>query len=83
VRQFTPGDDIATTLARHGVRIESLTYRSTRQSMRDELKAQALDFGADLLVMGCYGHSRFRERILGGVSHGMLKEIPFPLLLAN
>jgi nucleotide-binding universal stress UspA family protein len=52
-------------------------------SVRDELKAQALDFGADLTVMGCYGHSRIRERILGGVSRSMLRDIPFPLLLAN
>lgn len=83
VRQFTPGDDIAATLARHGVRVETSTFKGTRATMRDELKAQALDFGADLGVMGCYGHSRFRERILGGVSRGMLKDIPFPLLLAN
>jgi nucleotide-binding universal stress UspA family protein len=83
VRQFTPGDDIAVTLSRHGVHAETSTFKSTRATMRDEFKAQALDFGADLLVMGCYGHSRFRERILGGVSRGMLKELPFPLLLAN
>lgn len=83
VRQFTPGDDIAATLSRHGVRVETSTFRSTRANMREELKAQALDFGADLVVMGCYGHSRFRERILGGVSRSMLKDIPFPLLLAN
>lgn len=83
VRQFTPGDDIAATLSRHGVHAETSTFKSTRASMRDELKAQALDFGADLLVMGCYGHSRFRERILGGVSRSMLKDLPFPLLLAN
>jgi nucleotide-binding universal stress UspA family protein len=83
VRQFTPGDDIAATLSRHGVHAETSTYKSTRASMRDELKAQALDFGADLLVMGCYGHSRFRERILGGVSRSMLRDLPFPLLLAN
>jgi nucleotide-binding universal stress UspA family protein len=83
VRQFTPGDDIATTLSRHGVHAETSTFKSTRATMRDELTAQALHFGADLLVMGCYGHSRFRERILGGVSRSMLKEIPFPLLLAN
>jgi len=83
VRQFTPGDDIAATLSRHGVNIETTTFRSTRGSMRDEFKSQALDFGADLVVMGCYGHSRFRERILGGVSRSMLKDIPFPLLLAN
>ena len=48
--------------------IETSTFKSTHSNMRDELKAQALDFGADLGVMGCYGHSRFRERILGGVA---------------
>ena len=83
VRQFTPGDDIATTLARHGVRVEFMALRSARPRIRDELQAQALDFGADLLVMGCYGHSRLRERILGGVTREMLKNIPLPLLLAN
>ncbi len=83
VRQFTPGDDIAATLSRHGVRVETTVVRATRGSVREELKAHALDFAADLTVMGCYGHSRIRERILGGVSRGMLREIPFPLLLAN
>lgn len=83
VRQFTPGDDIAATLSRHGVKVEAISFRSTRGSMREELRTQALDFDADMAVMGCYGHSRFRERILGGVSRSMLKDIPFPLLLAN
>jgi nucleotide-binding universal stress UspA family protein len=83
VRQFTPGDDIAATLSRHGVAVEALTFRATRGSVKEELKAQALDFGADLAVMGCYGHSRIRERVLGGVTRAMLQEIPFPLLLAN
>ena len=83
VRQFTPGDDIATTLARHGARVETQTFRATRGSVREELKVQALDCGADLCVMGCYGHSRFRESMLGGVSRAMLRHIPFPLLLSN
>jgi nucleotide-binding universal stress UspA family protein len=83
VRQFTPGDDIAATLSRHGIPVESLSVESTRRSAAEELQAQALDFGADLLVMGCYGRSRLRERILGGVSRDMLAEVPFPLLLSN
>lgn len=83
VRQFTPGDDVAATLSRHGVHAETSGFKRARATIRDELKAQALDFGADLLVMGCYGHSRFRERILGGVSRSMLKDMPFPLLLSN
>jgi nucleotide-binding universal stress UspA family protein len=83
VRQFTPGDDIAATLARHGVKVETHAFAAMRGSVREELAAQALDFGADLCVMGCYGHSRLRERILGGVSRSMLRDIPFPLLLSN
>ncbi len=83
VRQFTPGDDLAATLSRHGVPVETMTAKSGHASVKDALKAQALDFGADIAVMGCYGHSRIREQILGGVSRSMLKEIPFPLLLAN
>jgi nucleotide-binding universal stress UspA family protein len=83
VRQFTPADDLCATLSRHGVPVEALTFRSTRGSVKEELEAQALNFAADLTVMGCYGHSRFRERILGGVSRDMLKEIPFPVLLAS
>lgn len=83
VRQFTPGDDIAATLARHGVKVETSLLGSTRESVKDELKAQALDFGADLTVMGCFGHSRLRQRILGGVSRDMLRDLPFPVLLSN
>jgi nucleotide-binding universal stress UspA family protein len=83
VRQFTPADDLCATLSRHGVPVEALTFRGTRGNVQEELEAQALDFGADLTIMGCYGHSRFRERILGGVSHDMLKRVPFPVLLAS
>lgn len=83
VRQFTPGDDMAATLARHEIPVETSVFASRRSSVREELTGQARDFGADLLVMGCYGHSRFRERILGGVSRSLLSDIPLPLLLAN
>ena len=77
-----PGD-IATTLSRHGVRAETHLIPSTRQSVKQELQAQMLDTGADMLVMGCYGHSRFREMILGGVTRDMLQNVPSPLFLFN
>ena len=83
VRQFTPGDEIAATLSRHKIPVEAHSFESSQRSVAEELHAQMLEFGADLLVMGCYGHSRFRERILGGVSREMLRRIQFPLLLAN
>jgi nucleotide-binding universal stress UspA family protein len=83
IRQFTLGDDIAATLSRHGVRAESHTFQSSRGSVKEELRAQMLDTGADVIVMGCYGHSRVREMILGGVSREMLKDASIPLLLSS
>lgn len=83
VRQFTAADDICATLSRHGVPVEAQTFARMRGSVTEELQAQALDFAADLTVMGCYGHSRLRERILGGVSRDVLRDIPFAVLLAS
>jgi nucleotide-binding universal stress UspA family protein len=83
VRQFSRGDDIAATLSRQGVPVESHTFKSSRRSVKEELLTQAMDIGADMLVMGCYGHSRVREMILGGVSRDMLQGVPYPLLMSS
>jgi nucleotide-binding universal stress UspA family protein len=45
--------------------------------------ARAKDLKADLLVMGAYGHSQFREMILGGVTEHMLQKADIPLLLSH
>ncbi len=47
------------------------------------LKRHLRDRDADLLVMGAYGHSRFREAILGGATRDMLEEAEVPVLLAH
>ena len=38
---------------------------------------------ADLIVMGAYGHSRFREAILGGATRYMLEQAEIPVLMAH
>jgi nucleotide-binding universal stress UspA family protein len=43
----------------------------------------ASDMGADLLVMGAYGHSRLREFILGGMTRSVLREMTVPVLLSH
>lgn len=43
----------------------------------------ATDLGADLLVMGCYGHARAREWVLGGASRTLLREMTIPVLMAR
>lgn len=68
-----PGADIATYLARHGARVN--VERLPRQGLdvEDILRRYATDWGADLMVMGAYGHSRVRERIFGGVTLSFLE----------
>jgi nucleotide-binding universal stress UspA family protein len=43
----------------------------------------AADAGADLMVMGGYGHSRFREFILGGMTRGILESMAVPVLMSH
>ncbi|MEP7099522.1 MAG: universal stress protein [Burkholderiales bacterium] len=52
-------------------------------SAGDGLLSLAADSGADLLVMGCYGHTRARELMLGGASRMILKSMTLPVLLAH
>lgn len=77
-----PGADLATYLARHGVSVEVVPERSDA-SIAATLVGLARDVGANLLVTGVYGHSRYREWFAGGVSRDLLKKVSVPLLLAH
>lgn len=78
-----PGADIATYLARHGVKVTVDRLSSQGRSVADSLRQHAVDMAADLLVMGAYGHSRLRERIFGGVTRSMVEAPPLPVFLAR
>jgi len=82
VRGPSGGPDLARFLARHGVRADVL-HSSTGGDIAERLLALAHERGAGLLVMGCYGHSRFRELLLGGVSRTVLKSMSLPVLMAH
>lgn len=77
-----PGADIGLYLARHGVRVEVVVER-TRSDEGGALLSLARACGAGLLVTGAFGHSRYREWILGGVTRNLLERAPIPLLLAH
>ena len=79
----SPGADIAAALARHGVKCEVGTSVTGGIEVGDDLLSRAADFGADLLVMGCYGHSRFREFVFGGASRKIFKHMTVPVLMSN
>ncbi len=53
------------------------------ESLGELLLSRAFDLGADLLVMGCYGHSRAREWVLGGTSRTVLQSMTLPVLMVH
>ena len=78
-----PGADIAAHLARHGVPVEASSHGITDIPVADALLSAAADNDADLLVMGAYGRSRFREMVLGGTTRRMLSEMTLPVLMSH
>lgn len=77
-----PGADIALYLARHGLAVDVIVER-TGASSGEALLSIASSSDAGLLVIGAYGHSRYREWVLGGATRTLLLHSPVPLLLAH
>ena len=78
-----PCADICRHLARHGIKAEAVALYAKDIDVADVLLSRAFDRGCDLLVMGGYGHSRFREFVLGGVTDQMLKSMTIPVLMSH
>lgn len=82
----TPQDrrlDIGGYLELHGVAATVHWEGEETHALGEMLLSRAADFGADLLVMGCYGHSRAREFVLGGVSRTVLGSMTVPVLMSH
>jgi nucleotide-binding universal stress UspA family protein len=78
-----PGMDIALHLARHGVKASVETTVSGGIGVGNTLLSRASDLGADLLVMGAYGHTRLRELLLGGATRTVLESMTLPVLMSH
>jgi nucleotide-binding universal stress UspA family protein len=78
-----PGADIARYLARHRAKVEVRRLSSGDEDVGRALLSQAAAFGADLLVMGAYGHARLNELIFGGVTRTVLHEADVPVLMSR
>ncbi len=78
-----PGGMLCQLLVRHGVKAEVAVLARTLPRVSDVLARQCQDINADLLVMGAYGHSRFREAILGGATRNMLESSQIPVFMAH
>lgn len=79
-----PGVDIATSIARHGVTVETVEIAGADPlHIGQALLSQVTDLNADLLVTGAYAHARWQELILGGVTRTLLKSMTLPVLMSH
>jgi nucleotide-binding universal stress UspA family protein len=67
----------------HDIKAEVRRYPDEPDNIGDLLLSRASEEGADLLVMGCYGHSRLREMVLGGTTRVVLRSMTCPVLMAH
>jgi nucleotide-binding universal stress UspA family protein len=75
--------DIAAHLDRHGVAVNISMISDATRDAAAAILDKAHRVSADLIVTGAYGHSRFREWILGGVTHDLIARSDIPLLMAH
>jgi nucleotide-binding universal stress UspA family protein len=78
-----PGVDIGRHLARHDVKAEVKHVPPGNLGVTHTLLDESRYFGADLVVLGGYGHSRLSEWMLGGVTREMLETCRIPMLFSH
>jgi len=75
-------NDARDWLVRHGVELH-IHQEPVRGDVGEALLSRADDLGADLVVMGGYGHSRMTEFLLGGVTRRLLAQMSMPILISH
>ncbi|AMA56951.1 universal stress protein [Bradyrhizobium sp. CCGE-LA001] len=76
--------DVAAWLVRHGITATARVLEGTRnETTAAQLDKVAAEVGAGLIVAGAYGHSRFRELIMGGVTQHLVTQSARLVLLSH
>ncbi|MFK7838574.1 MAG: universal stress protein [Sulfitobacter sp.] len=78
-----PGVDVAEWLSHHGCNVTVSQFPSGGREIGQAIQDRATEFGADLVVMGAYGHARMIQTVLGGTTRTMMEQTDLPLLLAH
>lgn len=76
-------DQIVSHLARRGIKARVERMTADRDNVHGTILSIAADTDIGLLVMGGYGHSRLKERILGGVTRGIFESMTVPVLMSH
>jgi nucleotide-binding universal stress UspA family protein len=78
-----PGVEIAEYLARHDLKVELRQVDGMGRPAEAALIDEARTLGADLVIMGGFGHSRLRQFVFGGVTRALSRSAPLPLFMSH
>jgi len=76
-------EDLVDALAWHGRKAEAVTLDAGKKRVGHALLERAAQEGADLLIMGAYTHSRFRELVFGGATSDALDGATMPVVMVH
>jgi len=74
---------LAESLRRAGLEAQFSSTSTAGSSISEALQNQAISLGADLLIMGGFGHSRIRNFVLGSATRGVMHQLSMPVLLSH
>ena len=78
-----PGTEVAGWLRHHGCKVTASQFPCGGDSIEHCIQDRATELGADLVVMGAYGHSHLRESLFGGTTQAMLEQTGLPVLFGH
>jgi nucleotide-binding universal stress UspA family protein len=78
-----PGTDVAAWLSHHGCNVTVSQLPTGGREVAQCIQDRANEQGADLVVLGAYGHARMMEAVFGGTTRSMIEQTHLPVLLAH
>ncbi len=78
-----PGTDVAAWLSHHGCNVTVSQFPSGGREIGEAIQSRAKEVGADLVVLGAYGHARMIQAVFGGTTRTMLEQTSLPILMAH
>jgi nucleotide-binding universal stress UspA family protein len=81
--RLVPGAEVAPHLSRHGIDATVANVDALNGDAGKALRNRAKLVGADMIVMGAFAHSRWRQMVLGGVTDSMLSASEIPVFMSH
>ncbi|MDU0341782.1 universal stress protein [Bosea rubneri] len=80
--RVAPASGLIGYLEHHGVKSDLVALEAVGGDVAETLRRHVLDSAVELVIMGAFVHSRFRQAVLGGTTRSLLENSPVPLFLA-